>query len=179
VPDHFEGAKDDILKRTAKNGGPTPLDLLNAIEAADLDADDRAKVLRKEVEANRIINAGQHADILSRLDIHVLKSEPTLALIEVKLTEMEKKSTDIAGGFKRIMETDEFQAYMDERATMVDDKIAAHYDDNVREIPEVTADMADLMLTWKRFRWFIIIVVGALVVMLADQLGNMLFGGMT
>jgi hypothetical protein len=40
-------------------------------------------------------------------------------------------------------------------------------------------ELDDLLLSWKRLKWFIIVVVGALIVMLADQLGNLLFGGVT
>jgi len=40
MPDNFERAKDDILSRTAANGGPKPIDLLTAMGALALDVDD-------------------------------------------------------------------------------------------------------------------------------------------
>jgi len=39
MADNFERVKSDILKRTAGNGGPTALDLLEAIEATNEDND--------------------------------------------------------------------------------------------------------------------------------------------
>lgn len=41
MSDHFEKAKDDILKRTVGNGGPTPLDLLDALQGLADDMDDK------------------------------------------------------------------------------------------------------------------------------------------
>lgn len=41
MSDHFEHAKDDILMRTEGNGGPTPRDLLLAIEALAQDSDEQ------------------------------------------------------------------------------------------------------------------------------------------
>lgn len=40
MPDHFEKAKDDILRRTADNGGPSTVDLLTAMGALALDMDE-------------------------------------------------------------------------------------------------------------------------------------------
>jgi hypothetical protein len=39
MSDHFEKVKSEILRRTSKNGGPTPADLLDAIEATNEDFD--------------------------------------------------------------------------------------------------------------------------------------------
>ncbi len=39
MTDHFEKVKSEILRRTAKNGGPTPGDLLDALEATNEDFD--------------------------------------------------------------------------------------------------------------------------------------------
>jgi hypothetical protein len=40
MSDHFEKVKSEILRRTAKNGGPTTGDLLEAIEGSNEDFDD-------------------------------------------------------------------------------------------------------------------------------------------
>jgi len=39
MSDHFERVKSEILRRTAENGGPTPGDLLDALEATNDDFD--------------------------------------------------------------------------------------------------------------------------------------------
>jgi hemerythrin len=39
--DHFEKAKDDILRRTAANGGPKPLDILEALQGLADDMDEK------------------------------------------------------------------------------------------------------------------------------------------
>jgi hypothetical protein len=44
--------------------------------------------------------------------------------------------------------------------------------------PEDT-EMGDIRRFWKTFKWVLIVFAGGLLVMLADQLGNLLFGGPT
>ena len=127
MSDHFEKAKSDILARTKDNGGPTPFDLLEALEATNDDFDD-------QMERNH----SDHGEIICRLDDHIKKERATLSLIDRQIVDL--KTMGARG-----------------------------------ESPE----LSDLMLSWKRLKWFLIVVIGAVVIMLADQLGNMIFGGAT
>lgn len=58
MSDHFEKVKSEILRRTANNGGPTTLDLLDAIEASNADFDDGlgrvGKVLSDHVKDDKL-----------------------------------------------------------------------------------------------------------------------------
>lgn len=53
MADHFEKAKDEILKRTAGNGGPQPLDILTALGALADDQDEQHAESMEEVRKNR------------------------------------------------------------------------------------------------------------------------------
>ena len=59
MTDNFEQAKDDILARTAGNGGPKPIDLLTAMGALALDHDN-----------DHSESMGAFASLLDRLDVH-------------------------------------------------------------------------------------------------------------
>jgi len=119
VSDHFERVKTEILQRTTGNGGPTPLDLLNAIEATNTDQDERAETLREETLANRTHNEDAHKEIIDKLDEHI-----TL-------------------------------------------------------LHSVDDESDDMKRAWRKLRWAIIAFLGAAIIILADQLGNLIFGGAT
>jgi hypothetical protein len=74
MSDHFEQAKNDILFRTEGNGGPTPRDLLLAIEALAQDSDDQhsesmdANATLQELLARHCIEADVRDERLNVLE---------------------------------------------------------------------------------------------------------------
>ena len=147
MSDHFEQVKTDILKRTAENGGPTPLDLLNAIEATNTDNDEDHKV------------------IIATLAKHICDDKERAVLLATNLTEWRKQQAEECA--QRPGEC------LQQQQALLAEELQA------RPLGVVNGEMTDLLTSWKRLKWFIIVVVAALVVMLADQLGNFIFGGMT
>lgn len=61
MADHFEQAKDEILKRTVGNGGPQALDILTALGALAEDTDETAIKLAAKVEV-------QHTESLAAIE---------------------------------------------------------------------------------------------------------------
>ena len=147
MSDKFEQVKTDILKRTTGNGGPTPLDLLNAIEATNTDNDEDHKV------------------IIATLAKHICDDKERAVALATNLTEWRKQQAEECA--RRPGECLQRQ-----KAIMAEGLQA-------RPLGVVNGEMTDLLTSWKRLKWFIIVVVAALVVTLADQLGNLLFGGAT
>lgn len=66
MSDHFEKAKDDILKRTAGNGGPSNLDLLEALQALALDDDEK----HEETTSTILLVSAKTAKVADDLAIH-------------------------------------------------------------------------------------------------------------
>jgi len=93
MADHFEKAKDDILRRTAENGGPKPLDLLEALQGLADDMDE------KHDEVVGIVN--KHLKEASVRDSRIQKVEDKIArtedncphVIENAISEAVRRST--------------------------------------------------------------------------------------
>ena len=149
MSDHFERVKTDILKRTLTNGGPTPLDLLEALEATNEDNDEDHKV------------------IIQTLSDHMSAEQKQAAKIAEELVTWRTRQAEEC--LYRHMGSDARGAEREEPLAAREEPLAA----------PPSAEVADLMTAWKRLKWFIVVVVAAFVVMLADQLGNLIFGGPT
>lgn len=80
MSDHFEKVKSEILRRTAKNGGPTNLDMLDAIEATNEDLDVGlgavTLLLSKHVEADKA-RAKMQADTCAETHRKLITTEFT------------------------------------------------------------------------------------------------------
>lgn len=70
MADNFEKAKDAILKRTAGNGGPKPLDLLDALQGLADDTDETAVKLAIKVEAQHKESLDAIAEMKGLLETH-------------------------------------------------------------------------------------------------------------
>jgi len=201
LSDHFEQAMASIAINSAKNGGPTIQDVLTALVAKNEDDDHRAEALRKEALAAKAIaaqlaseatkagaelaaaNEADHERIIKGLDAHLVQAEAYFART-AKLEAYKEDSERTCEGRVKKLIADEHSvvhaAHMaqlhppERRATDPED---AEFKE--RRLMMQPPELNDLLLSWKRLKWFIIVVVAALVVMLADQLGNILFGGAT
>lgn len=76
MSDHFEKAKDAILKRAAENGGPTTGDLLDAIIATNEDLD------------------ANHSETLVLLAEHVKEDKARAAHLAEELATYQKRQAD-------------------------------------------------------------------------------------
>lgn len=94
MSDNFERLKTDILRRTADDGGPTALDLLNAIEATNDDNDADHAVIMARLDKKRVLL--QAIDL--KLDDHIVADRVALSAIESRLIEMEEESLRVAQG---------------------------------------------------------------------------------
>ena len=153
MPDNFEKVKTKILRDSTANGGPTNRDMVDLLEA-----------LHEDSSAAMELNKADHANIIASLDAHV-----------DKLDDMEQRSLDVAAGFASVMDTPQFTSLMEERNRRVDDKISAH----VAQFHLPDDEMGDIRRWWRTAKWFVILFVGAVIVMVGDQLGHIIFGGAT
>jgi hypothetical protein len=116
------------------------------------------------IAASHSDNAVEHTKIVASLDAHV-----------IKLDEMEERSMDIASGFAAVLVTPQFTALMGERDRKVERTIAAH----VIEWHKPDEEVMGLKRAWKQFKWVFVFIGVPVMIILADQLGNVIFGGAT
>jgi len=103
MADNFEQAKDEILKRTATNGGPKPLDILTALGALAKDTDETAAKLAVKVEEQHeeSLNAIQkQGDLLAHHCREADVRDQRIAAIEAWRVDNEKNCAD---RIKRLM----------------------------------------------------------------------------
>ena len=200
MTDHFEEAMAAIAINKAKNGGPTIEDVLTALVAKNRDDDERAERLRGEaLEAKKIAaelaheaqaagrllaksNEAEHKVIIKGLEDHLVQADAYFARTAKLEAYKEDSERTCEARVRKLIESEHSATHAEHmaaehphRATDPDDSEFIEKRSEVQKSPE----MEDLLLSWKRLKWFIIVVVAALVVMLADQLGNLIFGGMT
>ena len=116
------------------------------------------------IAASHSDNAAEHTKIVASLDAHV-----------IKLDEMEERSMDIASGFAAVLVTPQFTALMGERDRKIDDRFSAH----VSEWHKTDEEVMGLKRAWKQFKWVFVFIGVPVMIILADQLGNVIFGGAT
>jgi hypothetical protein len=116
------------------------------------------------IAASHSDNAAEHTVIVASLDAHI-----------VKLDEMEERSMDVASGFAAVLVTPQFQALMGERDRKMNGVMAAH----VTEWHKPDEEVLGLKRAWRQFKWVFIFIGVPILIILADQLGNLIFGGAT
>jgi hypothetical protein len=67
VADHFEEAKDEILRRTAGNGGPSTVDILTALGALAKDVDEAVSALDQKQHDRHKDTIGEVREICARV----------------------------------------------------------------------------------------------------------------
>jgi hypothetical protein len=145
MSDHFEKAKDDILARTADNGGPSPYDLLLAIEATNTDNDEDHKTIIKKID-----------DHLVQADIFFLK----VTKLEAYREDSEKNCT------RRI------------KALWHEEHLPVHAQ-HVEEMHKIDEEAYDIKKLYRMVKWGAIVIGGGILLIIADQIGNLIFGGAT
>jgi hypothetical protein len=202
MTDNFEKAMADIAINSAKNGGPTIQDVLTALVAKNEDDDRRAEILRKEALeakttaaklANEALKAGEklasdndadHVRIIRCLDAHLVQADDYFART-AKLEAYKEDSERTCEGRVKKLIADEHSivhaahmADLHPPAHRATDPPDAEFTDRRMMVAE-PPELVELLTSWKRLKWLVIVIIGALVVMLADQLGNIIFGGAT
>ena len=116
------------------------------------------------IAASHADNANEHTKIVASLDKHI-----------VKLDEMEERSLDVASGFAAVLLTPQFTALMGERDRKMERVMSAH----VVEWHKPDEEVIGIKRAWRQFKWVFIFIGLPVILILADQLGNMIFGGAT
>lgn len=75
MTDHFEQAKDDILKHARANGGVTPDDLLDALIATNKDLDEKLEMQRKEAVTKHDETKTWHQEVSGMVAQHIEESK--------------------------------------------------------------------------------------------------------
>jgi len=145
MSDHFEKAKDDILARTADNGGPSPYDLLLAIEATNTDNDE------------------DHKTIIKKIDDHLVQAD----IFFLKVTKLEAYREDSEKNCARRI-----------KALWHEEHLPVHAQ-HVEEMHKLDEEVYDIKKLYRMVKWGAIVIGGGVLLILADQLGNMIFGGAT
>jgi hypothetical protein len=103
MSDHFERAKDDILLRTNENGGPTPKDLLIAMQALGTDVDEAVGGLERALKANHVETKQLAARNLNLIERHLTDNvHMTNPEFKTMISALESEHVEIAGDITRI-----------------------------------------------------------------------------
>jgi len=145
MADNFERVKSDILKRTSGNGGPTPLDLLEAIEATNED------------------NDLGHAAIMDGLNAHLAQAEVYFAKTLLLEAYREDSEKNCARRIKALWHEEHLPVH------------ALH----VKEMHKLDEEAYDIKKLYRTVKWGAIVIGGGILLILADQIGNAIFGGAT
>jgi len=145
MADNFERVKSDILKRTAGNGGPTPLDLLEAIEATNED------------------NDLAHTAIMDGLNAHLVQAENFFDRVQKLEAYREDSEKNCARRIKQLWKEEHLPVH------------ALH----LEEMHKLDEEAYDIKKLYRTVRWAILILGGGILIIIADQIGNFMFGGAT
>ena len=207
MTDNFEKAMAAIAINSAVNGGPTIQDVLTALVAKNEDDDRRAEDLRKEAATDKEIasrlasdaalagtrlaatNEADHTLIIKSLDKHIVQAEDffgRVAKLEAYKDNTERTCENrvkklIADEHKLVHDkhvTDSHQAEMTDVRDQSDPSDSQFTEYRQMAFPE-DSEMGDMRRFWKTFKWVLLVFGGGILIMLADQLGNILFGGAT
>jgi len=135
-----------------------------AVQSAENGGPDISDVLKALRATNDDLD-DNHAETLTLLSEHISDDKERAVLLATNLTEWRKQQAEECA--QRPGEC------LQQQQALLAEELQA------RPLGVVNGEMTDLLTSWKRLKWFIVVVVAALIVMLADQLGNLLFGGMT
>ena len=145
MADNFERVKSEILKRTSGNGGPTPLDLLEAIEATNED------------------NDLAHTAIMVGLNAHLVQAEIFFDRVQKLEAYREDSEKNCARRIRALWQEEHLPVH------------ALH----VQEMHKLDEEAYDIKKLYRTVRWGAIIIGGGVLLILADQIGNAIFGGAT
>jgi len=192
MADHFEKAKDEILLKTDGNGGPTNRDMLKAIGALALDVDEAIAGLDKKNktrhdETLKVLDMQAAEITCCQEDINVLekwRTESSLTCV-AKVREI---AAEVAAELHGPTHERHLLEHHNEKPQTGTSPLGRDYADpsdsqftEHRESahPLEDEELGDLRRFWRTFKWVIIVFGSGVIVMLADQLGNVIFGGST
>lgn len=145
MADNFERVKTEILQRTAGNGGPTPRDLLEAIEATNTD------------------NDLAHTAIMEGLEAHLVQAEIFFDRVQKLEAYREDSERNCARRIKALWHEEHVPIH------------ALH----VKEMHKLDEEAYDIKKLYRMVKWGAVVIGGGVLLILADQLRNMIFGGAT
>jgi hypothetical protein len=183
MADHFEKAKDEILLKTDGNGGPTNRDMLKAMGALALDVDEAIDGLDKK-------NKARHDETIAVLDLQAAEitcCQQDIDVLEKWRTESSltcvAKVREIAAEVAADLHGPTHERHMLEHHNdvrrMGDPSDAQFTEQRESAHPPEDEEMGDLRRFWRVTKWAVIVLGGGILIILADQLGNLIFGGPT
>jgi len=192
MADHFEKAKDEILLKTDGNGGPTNRDMLKAMGALALDVDEAIDGLDKK-------NKARHDETISVLDLQAAEitcCQEDINVLEQWRTESSltcvNKVREIAAEVAAELHGPTHERHILEHHNIkpqsgtsplgrdyADPSDAQFTEHRESAHPTEDEEMGDLRRLWRVTKWAIIVLGGGILIMLADQIGNLIFGGPT
>ena len=179
MSDHFEKVKSEILRRTARNGGPSASDLLDAIEATNEDFDTGlgsvSKMLSDHVKEDKVRARTQAEECSAR----------HRKLISEEFTNDHKSHNADTAAARAILVTEVAEAAATKTLTLAAEKarglvgtaqnVAGEVVHTAEEKAAILADAGeegDIKRAWRVVKW----VVLAAAIVLLNQLGNMWLG---
>jgi hypothetical protein len=180
MTDHFEKAKDKILKEARANGGVTTDHLLDALIATNEDLDLKLEQSRRDALELHKEATALHLDLCARtvkLEAAVQDSQDNCRERIEKLiaAEHDARHTEHMASHHGPPQSGISplgRDYSDPSdAQFLEHREAAH--------PPEDEEMGDLRRFWRVTKWGFIVLGGGILIILADQLGNLIFGGPT
>jgi len=116
------------------------------------------------IAASHSDNAAEHVEMVTSMNRHI-----------AKLNGMETRSMDVASNFTAVLATPQFTTFIDGRDRKIDEAIAGHV--VARHQPD--EEIGELKRSWKQFKWVFVFIGIPVLIILAQQVGNIIFGGPT
>jgi len=179
MTDHFEQVKSEILRRTAENGGPTPGDLLDALEATNEDFDnglgavtlllsEHVKEDKARAKAQADMCAATHRKLINEEFTHQHATDEaddatTRAVLVTEVAEAAAQKTLALAAEKARGVVSTAQGAAGEVIHTAEERAAILAD---------AGEEGDIKRAWRVAKWFVL----AVAIVVVNQLGNVWFG---
>lgn len=152
MTDHFEKAVQQILKEAKDNGGVTTDHLLNALVATNDDLDAQHDQTKK-----------WHSEVRLLLETHFEEAE----VRDERLSKLEAYREDTERNCAARIK----QLWKNEHEPL--------HEAHVKEMHKLDEEAYDIKKVYRMLKWALVVLGGGVLLILADQIGNLIFGGAT
>lgn len=170
----FRKAIDEIAIRAAENGGPSAQDLLTAMIAGHDEAEQTASELA-------LVNKSTAAQLAQELKTQHQES----------LTAIDENKKLLMHHFEEAFIRDEriakLEAYKEDSERTCAERVKSYIDtehgkrhsEHLATMHLIDEEDIDIKKLYRTLKWAAIVLGGGILLILADQLGNLIFGGAT
>ena len=148
----FDKAMQDIAIKSAKNGGATNQDILTALKATNIDLDSQHKESLDAITANRKLLTDHFQEAFVR--------DERIAKLEAYKEDSERTCAE------------RVKAYIDKEHDV-------RHSEHMTLMHGIDEEELDIKKLYRTLKWAAIVLGGGILLILADQLGNLIFGGAT